>query len=57
MRNFREAWETSRRRGKLTRAFGELPVSAEKGWGMLMADMARQIANAHETEYGRDPSA
>lgn len=24
-------------------------------WGILLADMIRHIANAHETEYGRDP--
>ncbi|MBL8823343.1 MAG: DUF5076 domain-containing protein [Planctomycetia bacterium] len=24
-------------------------------WGVLLADMVRHIANAHEIEYGRDP--
>lgn len=24
-------------------------------WGILLADMVRHIANAHETEYNRDP--
>jgi hypothetical protein len=30
-------------------------IDERDAWGMLMADMARHIANAHETEYGRDP--
>jgi hypothetical protein len=30
-------------------------VDERDAWGILMADMARHIANAHETEYGRDP--
>ena len=30
-------------------------IDEREAWGMLMADMARHIANAHETEYGRDP--
>jgi hypothetical protein len=25
-------------------------------WGILLADMVHHIANAHETEYGRDPN-
>lgn len=24
-------------------------------WGILLADMMHHIANAHESEYGRDP--
>ena len=24
-------------------------------WGILLADMARHISNAHHAEYGRDP--
>jgi hypothetical protein len=30
-------------------------IDEREAWGMLMADMARHIANAHETEYGRNP--
>ena len=30
-------------------------VDERNAWGMLLADMVRHIANAHHTEYGRDP--
>ena len=30
-------------------------VDERDAWGILMADMARHIAAAHEREYGRDP--
>lgn len=30
-------------------------IDERDAWGMLMADIARHIANAHEAEYGRDP--
>jgi len=30
-------------------------IDERDAWGILMADMARHVANAHETEYGRDP--
>ena len=33
----------------------ERGIDERDAWGILMADMARHIANAHETEYGRDP--
>jgi hypothetical protein len=30
-------------------------IDERDAWGILMADLARLIANAHEQEYGRDP--
>jgi hypothetical protein len=30
-------------------------IDERDAWGVLMADVARHIANAHEAEYGRDP--
>ena len=30
-------------------------VDERDAWGVLMADMARHLANAHEEAYGRDP--
>jgi hypothetical protein len=33
----------------------ERGIDERDAWGILMADMARHIANAHEQEYGRDP--
>ena len=30
-------------------------VDERDAWGILLADTARHIANAHEEEYGRDP--
>jgi hypothetical protein len=32
-------------------------IDERDAWGILMADMARHIADAHEKEYGRDPRA
>jgi hypothetical protein len=32
----------------------ERGIDEREAWGMLMADMVRHIANAHEEEYGRD---
>lgn len=31
-------------------------IDEGEAWGMFMADMARHIANAHEEEFGREPS-
>ena len=33
----------------------ERGIDERDAWGILMADMARHLANAHEAEYGRDP--
>lgn len=33
----------------------ERGIDERDAWGILMADMARHVANAHEAEYGRDP--
>ncbi len=33
----------------------ERGIDERDAWGILMADIARHIANAHEAEYGRDP--
>jgi Domain of unknown function (DUF5076) len=33
----------------------ERGVDERDAWGVLLADLARHIANAHEEEYGRDP--
>jgi hypothetical protein len=33
----------------------ERGIDERDAWGILMADMARHIANAHKAEYGRDP--
>lgn len=30
-------------------------IDERDAWGILLADMVRHIANAHEEEYGRDP--
>ena len=30
-------------------------VDESDAWGILMADMSRHIASAHESKYGRDP--
>ena len=30
-------------------------IDERDAWGIVMADMVRHIANAHEEEYGRDP--
>ena len=32
----------------------ERGIDERNAWGILMADMARHVANAHEDEYGRD---
>ena len=32
----------------------ERGIDEREAWGMLMADMVRHIANAHEEEYGHD---
>ena len=33
----------------------ERGVDEREAWGILMADMARHLADAHAAEYGRDP--
>ena len=33
----------------------ERGIDERDAWGILMADMVRHIANAHEERYGRDP--
>jgi hypothetical protein len=30
-------------------------LDERNGWGILLADMIHHIANAHQSEYGRDP--
>jgi hypothetical protein len=30
-------------------------LDERRAWGILLADMLHHIANAHESEYGRDP--
>ena len=30
-------------------------VDEREAWGILMADLARHLADAHAAEYGRDP--
>ena len=30
-------------------------LDERQAWGILLADMLHHIANAHESEYGRDP--
>ncbi len=30
-------------------------IDERDAWGILMADMMRHLANAHQEEYGRDP--
>jgi hypothetical protein len=32
-------------------------INESDAWGMLVADMTRHIANAHEEAFGRDPRA
>jgi hypothetical protein len=31
-------------------------LDERSAWGILIADMIRHIANAHESEYGHDPA-
>ena len=34
---------------------GRTEMGELRAWGIVLADMIRHIANAHEAEFGRDP--